>query len=822
MVEVNIESNAKAGFTQAFTAVLKPRSVAALSPRINSSISVNSNQFVSAHKAAALATALLVGAFPFAAAQEPDRTVLPIVPPRFHGTIGTTYADSTAEPPFAVHAPAGAPNVLVVLLDDEGYGQSSTFGGLIPTPTLDRLAAGGLRYSRFHVTALCSPTRAALLTGRNNHAVGMGTITNWATDYPGYNSAIPKSAALVSEVLRENGYATAAIGKWHLIPERECTLSGPFDHWPTHQGFDYYYGYLNGETNQWFPELTLGTQPVEMVAPPGRENDYTLNEDLADKAVAWIKSEKSLAPDRPFFMYYAPGASHAPLQAPKAWIDRFKGKFDMGWDRYREIVLDQQKKLGVVPENTKLTPRPAEIPSWDSLTPDQKKVAARLMEVFAGFTAQSDHELGRVVDAIADTGQLENTLIIYIAGDNGASLEGGLHGTSNMMAQANGITDDTAASLANLDELGGPHTTPHYPVGWAWAGNAPFQWGKRIASHLGGTRDPMVVYWPKRVKDAGGIRTQFEDVVDVAPTILDAAGIPEPVEVNGVKQQRVNGVSMLSTWASAKAPETRTAQYFEMMGNRAMYSDGWMAGARSGILPWIYGEVPENMMRQPWELYDLTKDFSEADNLAGQFPDKVKQMQALFDAEAKRNQVYPLDPRMGGRQQRPVEKHFTYYAGTGHLYLSLTPAYENHSHTITAQVDIPAGGANGVLIADGGESGGFSLFLKDGKPTYTYNYFGRRITTIASPRALPAGPAKIVLNFDYAGGGRGKSAKATLSVNDHAVGQVRIPETVPMAFSFDDTFDVGEDSSSPVGDYKSPFRFTGMIHRIDFDILPDK
>ncbi len=502
--------------------------MAALSPCNDSSISFDSNQVVSAHKAAALLTALLVGAFPFAAAQEPDRTVLPIVPPRFHGTIGITYADSTAEPPFAVHAPAGAPNVLVVLLDDEGYGQSSTFGGLIPTPTLDRLAAGGLRYTRFHVTALCSPTRAALLTGRNNHAVGMGTITNWATDYPGYNSAIPKSAALVSEVLRENGYATAAIGKWHLIPERECTLSGPFDHWPTHQGFDYYYGYLNGETNQWFPELTLGTQPVEMVAPPGRENDYTLNEELANKAIAWIKSEKSLAPDRPFFMYYAPGASHAPLQAPKAWIDKFKGKFDMGWDRYREIVLDQQKKLGVVPENTKLTPRPAEIPAWDSLTPDQKKVAARLMEVFAGFTAQSDHELGRVIDAIADTGQLENTLVIYIAGDNGASLEGGLHGTSNMMAQANGITDDTAASLANLDELGGPHTTPHYPVGWAWAGNAPFQWGKRIASHLGGTRDPMVVYWLNRVKDAGGIRLSLKMLSTLRPPSSMPQGFRSP------------------------------------------------------------------------------------------------------------------------------------------------------------------------------------------------------------------------------------------------------------------------------------------------------
>ncbi len=773
-------------------------------------------------KACALTTALLVGAFQSAAAQEPNRTVLPIAPPRFHGTIGTTYADSTPDTPFEVHAPAGAPNVLVVLLDDEGYGQSSTFGGLIPTPTLDRLAAGGLRYTRFHVTALCSPTRAALLTGRNNHAVGMGVITNWSTDYPGYDSAIPKSAALVSEVLRENGYATAAIGKWHLIPERECTLAGPFDHWPTHQGFDFYYGYLNGETDQWHPELTLGAQPVEMEVPPGRDSDYTLNESLADQAIAWIKSEKSLSPDKPFFVYYAPGASHAPLQAPEAWIEKFKGQFDMGWDRYREIVMERQKKLGVVPQDTKLTPRPAEIPAWDSLTPGQKKVAARLMEVFAGFTAQSDHELGRVIDAIADTGQLDNTMIIYIAGDNGASLEGGLYGTSNMMAQVNGIEDNTAETLARLDELGGPHSLPHYPVGWAWAGNAPFQWGKRIGSHLGGTRDPMVVYWPSRVKDAGGIRTQFEDVVDVAPTILDAAGLPEPVEVNGVEQQRVDGASMMSTFASANAPATRTSQYFEMMGNRAMYSNGWIAAARSGMLPWVYSVAPDSMMRQPWELYNLTRDYSEADNLASQYPDKLKQLQALFDQEAKRNHVYPLDPRTAGRQERPAGSHFTYYTGTGHLYLSLTPAYENHSHTIAAYVQIPAGGANGVLMADGGESGGFSLFLKDGKPAYTYNYFGHRITTIASGEALPPGPAKIVLHFAYDGGGRGKGAEATLLVNDRAVAQARLPETVPIAFSFDDTFDVGQDSASPVGDYKSPFPFTGVLRHIDFDILPDK
>ena len=765
-----------------------------------------------------IATVFPLGLQHQAAAQEPDRTVLPIAPPPFRGTIGTTYANSTPSATPTIHAPTAAPNVLVVLIDDAGYAQSGTFGGLIPTPTLDRLAAGGVRYTRFHVTALCSPSRAELMTGRNHHAVNMGTITNWSTDYPGYNASIPRSAAFISEILRANGYATAAFGKWHLIPEREDTLSGPFDHWPTHEGFDHFYGFLNGETNQWHPELTLETQPVEMVPPPGRKDDYTLNEDLADHAIEWIKSQKSLAPDRPFFVYVAPGATHAPLQAPKQWIDKFRGQFDMGWDRYRELALERQKKFGIVPQDTKLTPRPPTIPAWDSLAPDQKKVAARLMEVFAGFMSQTDHEMGRIIDAIADTGQLDNTLIIYIAGDNGASLEGGLYGTDNAMAQVNGLPVNTSDIVRKLDELGGPTTTPHYPVGWAWAGNAPFQWGKRIASHLGGTRDPMVVFWPAHIKDAGGIRTQFENITDIAPTILEAAGIPQPTSVNGVKQQPMDGVSMLPTFASPAAPPNRTTQYFEMMGNRAIYHDGWIAAARSGLLPWIYSTAPEAMMQQPWELYHLDTDFSEADDLARQDPTRLTQLQQLFDSEAKKNHIYPLDPRTAGRQERPSGKHFTFYARTGHLYVSLTPKYENHSHTITAHIDIPKQGANGVLLADGAESGGFSLFIKDGHPTYTYNYFQRKITTITSPDPLPPGPATIRLEFHYDGEGVGKGALATLYVDDRTVAKARIDQTVPMAFSFEDTFDIGEDSASAVGDYQSPFPFTGTINRIDLDI----
>jgi len=770
--------------------------------------------------ACTLATVCLFSAAHTMAAQEPNRTVLPIAPPPFRGTIGTTAGDSVPYPIPPLRAPAGAPNVLVVLIDDAGYGQSGTYGGLIPTPTMDSLAASGLRYTRFHVTALCSPTRSALMTGRNNHAVSMGVITNLATDFPGYTGSIPKSAAMVPQVLELNGYATAAFGKWHLIPEPEVKLSGPFDHWPTHQGFDYYYGFLNGQTNQWYPELTEGTKPIEMIAPPGRKDDYTLNEDLADKAIGWIKAEKSLAPDRPFFVYFAPGATHEPLQAPKVWIDKFKGQFDMGWDRYREIVFARQKKLGVVPQNAKLTPRPAQIPAWDSLTPGQKKVEARLMEVFAGFMAQTDHELGRVIDSIRDTGQLDNTLIFYIAGDNGASMEGGLNGTANAIAGINGVPETTADMLAMMDQLGGPTTTPHYPVGWAWAGNTPFQWGKRIGSHLGGTRDPLVVSWPAHIKDAGGVRDQFEDVTDIMPTILEAAGLPIPTEVNGVKQQRMDGISMLSTFDSATVPGKRTRQYFEMLGNRAIYDDGWMASSRSGLLAWVYNPQPVDLSKQPWELYHLSEDYSEADDLAQQYPDKLKQMEAIFDEEAKKNQVYPLQPQFGGRQPRPAGTHFTYYASTGHLYLSLTPTYENRSHTITAYVDVPKDGANGVLLADGGQSGGFSLFLKDGKPSYTYNYFKQQITTITGPNPLPPGPAKIVLSFAYDGGGRGKGALATLSVNDQQVAASRIPQTVPVAFSFEETFDVGEDSASPVGDYQSPFPFTGTIHRIDLDIKP--
>ena len=745
-----------------------------------------------------------------------DRTVLPVPasPPR-----GKAAGASAPPSPQRVSAPPGAPNIVIVLLDDAGFGQTTTFGGLVPTPTLDRLAADGLRFNRFHVTALCSPSRASLLTGRNSHAVGMGTITNWSSDEPGYTASIPKSAAFVSEVLRANGYATASIGKWHLIPDPETTLAGPFDHWPTHQGFDYFYGFMGGETDQWNPELINGTTPVRMVPPPGREHDYTLNEDLASHARAWVLQQKGLAPDRPLFMYLAPGATHAPLQVPKKWIEAFKGRFDMGWDEYRRIVFERQKKLGVIPQDAVLTPRPAEMPAWNTLTPDEKKVASRLMEVYAGFMAQADQEIGRVLDAFRETGQWDNTLVMYIAGDNGASLEGTLSGTDNIMEQVNGFQPTAAQVLEHLDDIGGPLSNPHYPAGWAWAGNTPFQWGKRIGSHLGGTRGPMVVSWPARIKDAGATRRQYVHLIDVLPTILEAAGLPLPKTVNGVEQQPVDGVSFFDALLNPSAPEHHVSQYYEMHGNRAMYSRGWIAAQRTGLLPWAY-TLDAAQAAPAWELYDLEHDYSEAKDLASAHPEKLDELKALFDREAVRNHVYPIDSRVSGRQHPnpppPGGRAFyTFYPGVTHLFDALAPATRNRTHTFTAYVEIPAGGADGVLVAEGGSASGYSLYVKDGRPAYTYNYFRREVTTIAAPERLRAGPAVIELHFEYLGPGVGGPAVVTLSVNGRKVGEARLARTVPRVYTYDETFDVGMDTASPVGPYAAPFPFTGTLQRLE-------
>jgi arylsulfatase len=740
---------------------------------------------------------------------------------RSHASPPAESADQRA--PAAVAAAGGPyPNILLVLLDDAGYGQTGTFGGLIPTPTLDALAREGLRFTRFHVTALCSPTRAALLTGRNNHAVGMGTITNWSTDDPGYNASIPKSAAMVSEILRERGYATANFGKWHLIPDPETTPAGPFDHWPTHQGFDYFYGFLGGETDQWHPELVENTMPTRMVPPPGREDDFTLTEDLATHAREWLMRQKSVAPDRPVFMYFAPGAVHAPLQAPKRWVQPFTGKFDMGWDEYRRMVFDRQKQLGVIPADAELTERPAEIPAWASLDDDHRKLAARLMELFAGFMSQADHEVGRVIDAFRDTGQIENTLIVFIAGDNGASLEGSLDGTDNIMELVNGVQSPPSEVLRRLDEIGGPSSNPHYPVGWAWAGNTPFQWGKRFGSHLGGTRDPMVIAWRGHIDSAGSTRAQYTHIIDVFPTILAAAHISPPHAVNGVEQQVVDGTSFLDSLTNAAAPEHRTQQYFEMHGNRSMYDQGWVAAKRSGILPWM--SPVATPVDPPWELYDLTRDYSEAHDRAHDNPGKLQQLKEEFDEAAAKNKVLPINPSFDRAHPNPPppggREFYTFYPGTVQLFDATAPATRNRTHTITAFVDIPAGGANGVIAVDGGMSSGYALYLKDGRPSYAYNYFRREVTTVASPERLGPGKARIDLHFVYDGGGEGKGADVTLSVNGRKVGEARLSKTVPKIYSYDESFDIGEDTATAVGPYTAPFPFTGTIERVEIRAAP--
>jgi len=752
--------------------------------------------------------------------------VLPRPEVKFQGTIGQTYKDSTPDKIPLIKAPAGAPNVLFIMIDDAGFGDWSTFGGQIPTPNLDRLAQAGLRYTRFHTTALCSPTRAALLTGRNHHSAGTGVITEIGSGYPGYSGQIPKSEAMVSEILRQSGYSTAFFGKNHNIPDWETSVSGPFDRWPTMQGFDHFYGFIGGEANQWQPALYDGNKPVEMDVPKGREKDYTLNENLADKAIEYIHQEKSVTPDRPFYIYYAPGATHAPHHVPQAWIAKFKGQFDQGWDRYREETYQRQLKMGIIPPDTKLTPRPKEIPAWESLTPDDKKIATRLMEVFAAFTAQTDYEVGRVIDSIRDLGQLDNTLIMWEIGDNGASMEGTLSGVFNEMVSLNGQHEETAYIIAHLDQLGGPQAYNHFPVGWAWAMNTPFQWGKQVASHFGGTRNPLVVSWPNRIKDKGGIRSQFHHVIDVAPTLLEAAGVAEPSMVNGVPQRPIEGVSMVYSFDDPKAKGHRGTQYFEMFANRALYHDGWIAVCRHGRLPWqTSGSF--SFDNDTWELYNVDQDFSEANDLAAKHPEKLRELQDLFWAEAAKYNVLPLDDRFIERADprlRPSllagRTHFTYFQGAYRIPESSSANIKNKSHVITASVDQPG---DGVLVAAGGVVGGYTLFVKDGKPTYEYNWFGQARYRVDSSEKLPAGKSTIRVEFKYDGGGLAKGGTVTLFVNDKKVGEGRVDKTIFGRFSADETFDTGLDTGSPVSErYQSPFRFTGTLNKIEIDIAPAK
>ncbi len=750
-----------------------------------------------------------------------SQTQLPMPAAPFKGEIGKTYKDSKQDYPQPVKPPSGAPNVLLILLDAVGYGQPSTFGGPIATPNLDKLAERGLRYTRMHTTAICSPTRAALLTGRNHHQVGFGTITELSTGFPGYDGIWGKNNASIAEVLHQYGYATAWFGKNHNTPDWETGPGGPFDRWPTGLGFEYFYGFHGGETSQWEPQMIRNTLAVETLKTP--EEGYHLDVDLADEAIAYIRRQQSAAPDKPFFVYYATGCAHAPHHTPKEWADKYKGKFDMGWDRMREETLARQKKLGVVPADTKLTARPKEIPAWDEQTPEAKKVYARQMEVFAGFLSHCDHHIGRLLDYVQSLPNANNTLIMFIAGDNGPSPEGTMTGTLNNMMTQNGFPDSIAAITAKLNEMGGPKHENHYGVPWAWAGAAPFQWMKRVPSHFGGTRNGMVVVWPKRIKDAGGIRTQFTHVIDVVPTLEEVIGITAPTEVNGVKQTEMAGTSFAYTFDDAKAAERHRVQYFETGGHRAIYKDGWVAAARHGV-PWILtGSV--DFATDKWELYNIDQDFSEADDLAAQNPEKLKELQAVFDEEAAKYNVFPLDDRFaerGDNPQRPSVtrgvKKFTYFPGTVRVPEGSAAPTKMRTHSITAELVIPKGGAEGVIIASGGIGGGYSLFIKGGKLTYDYSFFGAEHYILTSSKSVPTGNVTVTYEFEQGPGKeRGAGGTGKLLINGESVGEVNIKRQVPARFSATETQDIGMDLGGPVSERygkKRYFPFTGEIKQV--------
>ena len=759
------------------------------------------------------------------------RSHLPIATPDRTGYVAYDAKDPDSKfPPIdQLRPPKGAPNVLVILIDDAGFGSSSAFGGPCQTPNAEKLAAGGLKFNRFHTTALCSPTRQALLTGRNHHSCGMGGITEIATGAPGYNSVLPNSISPLARTLKLNGYSTAQFGKCHEVPVWETSPVGPFDAWPTGGGgFEYFYGFIGGEANQWYPTLYEGTTPVEAKKTP--EEGYHLVEDMTDKAMSWISQQKALAPDKPFFVYFAPGATHAPHHVPKEWADKYKGKFDQGWDKLREETIVRQKALGVIPQDAELTARHEEIPSWDSMPEDMKPVLRRQMEVYAGFMEYTDHHVGRMLDGLEKLGISDDTLIYYIIGDNGASAEGTLVGAYNEMANFNGLAalETPEFLMARLDKLGGPDSYNHYAVGWAHAMNTPYQWTKQVASHWGGTRNGTIVHWPKGFKAKGEIRSQFTHVIDVAPTILEAAGLPEPVSVNGIQQRPIEGVSMLYTFNDAAAAERHDTQYFEMFGNRGVYHKGWTAVTKHAT-PWVLvGRKTVPLDDDVWELYDTTKDWSQAHDLSKQFPDKLRELQRLWLIEATRYNVLPIDDRVAEKMNpdtagRPILiKGSTQllFGGMGRLSENCTLNIKNKSHSVTAQVVVPTAGAEGVIVAQGANIGGWSLYAKSGKLKYCYNVAGVNHYFVESANKLPAGEHQVRMEFAYAGGGLGKGGKVTLFVDGKKDGEGDVAMTQAMVFSADDGCDVGEDSGSPVSpDYGSRGNgFNGAVKGVQLAI----
>ncbi|HSF85469.1 MAG TPA: arylsulfatase [Acidimicrobiia bacterium] len=757
----------------------------------------------------------------------PTRTVLPIHDRPYSGPVMFDASNPASQfPPIEpLRPPAGAPNVIIALLDDVGFGASSAFGGPCETPTAERLAAQGLKYNRFHTTALCSPTRQALLTGRNHHAVGMGGITEIATSAPGYNSIRPAEAAPLAEVLKLNGYATAQFGKCHEVPVWETSPMGPFRQWPTGSGFEHFYGFIGGETNQYYPAIYNDTVPVEPDRSP--EEGYHFTEDMTDHAIEWVRQQKALMPDKPFFIYWAPGATHAPHHVPEEWSAKYKGQFDDGWDALRERTFARQKELGVIPPEAELTERHDEIPGWDDMPDDLKPVLARQMEVYAGFLDHTDHHLGRLVDAVDDLGVLDNTLVFYIIGDNGASAEGTPRGTFNELMTLNGVLDiETTEFMASrIDDFGGPDAFNHYAVGWAHAMDTPYQWTKQIASHWGGTRNGTIVHWPEGIEARGEVRQQFHHVIDVATTVLDAAGLPEPQEVNGVAQMPLHGVSMRYSFNGAAEADRRKTQYFEMFVNRGIYHEGWTAVTRHSI-PWLLGSEPD-IADDVWELYG-PDDWTQAHDLAAEQPDKLAELQRLFIIEATRNNVFPLDDRrverfnsdLAGRPVLIRGNSQLLFRGMKRLSESSVVNLKNKSHSVTAEIVVPEGGGEGALIAQGGQYGGWTLYLHEGRLAYCYNTFGIELSKTYSDAPVPAGEHQVRMEFTYDGGGLGRGGDVTLYVDGAAAGTGRVERTVPMVFSADETTDLGEDTGTSVTDDYPPHAssFNGRVRWVQLDI----
>ena len=746
----------------------------------------------------------------------------------FKGKIGLTYKDSEAvKPKLKIPQNFGvedAPNILLVLIDDCGYGQMSTFGGGIPTPAFDRVADNGLRYNRFHTTALCSPTRAALLTGRNHHSVGSGVIGEAGTGFPGYSGIIPATTGTFAEILREYGYMNAWFGKNHNVPDWETSIVGPFDRWSADLGFDYFYGFVGGDTDQFHPALVENKKRIE---PPKTNEDgspYHFTTDITDHAIRMMRASKAVAPQRPFFVYFATGATHAPHQVPAEWIAKFKGKFDSGWDVYREETFERQKRMGIIPAGTKLTKRPDSLAAWDSLPEDQRKVYARMMEVFAAFTAHTDHEVGRLLDSIDEMGELDNTIVIYMAGDNGSSAEGGLNGLLNEMTFFNAIPEPFDKTLAAIDTIGSDKHYNHFPAAWAHAMDSPFQWTKQIASHFGGTRNGMAISWPAKIKAKGEIRDQFHHVIDIAPTLLEVIGIEAPTELNGITQKPIEGVSMAYTFADAKAEDRRTKQYFEMLGNQGMYHDGWMISAIRGE-PWVSEPPPVDLLDMPWELYHVEEDFSQANDLAKENPEKVQELVKLFFAEAAQYNVLPLDGRKTARLDISNRPSLT-QGRTKFVYPNLlrlpegaSPDLKHKSHEIIADVTIPEAGAEGMLFTQGGRFAGYGFFVNDGKLVYHYNLAGVERFTVTSDERIPSGKLKLKAVYKTDADKPFAGADVTLFVNDKQVGKGRVEKSIPNRVTLDETLDIGFDTGTPVADgYELPFDFTGQLKSVTIEL----